>query len=55
MSMSKQDIIRGGIEHVITVNHPYIASRITAEVVKYLHSQVLKLELSVHIHRIVIC
>lgn len=38
-TLSKQEVIREGIEHVITVNHPYIASKITEEIIKYLHSQ----------------
>ena len=37
--MSKQEQIKEGIEHVITVNHPYIASEIADKVIEYLDSQ----------------
>lgn len=37
--MTKQEEIWGGVEHVITVNHPYIASKITDKVMEYLHSK----------------
>ena len=36
---TKQEELREGLEHVITVNHPYIASKITEKVIAYLHSK----------------